>query len=299
MRHEERRRRQGSPEAEWQKKCVKKRYGSGQFRRVHVHLPLHLLYAFGNHGPAPPLHRNDRRTPGSASHGDEWIDHARTVTAGASAARSRGRVQRRLLRPARPLRSGARGTAVHPAARSTSGTWTTASTTSVSSSPNSSPTRCGTRLPADAARARSEPGPARAAAPDALDLAAGVRGARPQPRQPGRRASPRTSRRSRGAGCSWSTRSPTAGAGTRSPARCDGKVVWALFRLQHAGRRTAASAFRRRDLRVRIDAPRGWVDRLRAGAVHAGRGWVDPPAIRWSNSPSLMPRSIASISARV
>jgi len=35
-----------------------------QFWRVHVHLPLHLLYAFGTMVPAPPLHRNDRELPG-------------------------------------------------------------------------------------------------------------------------------------------------------------------------------------------------------------------------------------------
>ena len=35
-----------------------------QFRRVHVHLLLHLLKAFGTMVPAPPLQRNDREFPG-------------------------------------------------------------------------------------------------------------------------------------------------------------------------------------------------------------------------------------------
>ena len=217
-------------------KMANKRYGSVQFGRVHVHLPLHLLVRIRNHGLARNRSQSQRpRTPGSASHGDEWIDHARAVTAGPSAARPLGRVRRRLLRPARPLRSGAARHGSSPAERSTSGTWATASTTSAWWSPNWSPTRCGTRLPADTPARRAEQSP-----PVRLHLmrwtdAAGVRGARPQPTtSPVARRGGRTSRPSRAAGCSSWTPSATAGAGTRWPARCGGKVVWALFRLPHA-----------------------------------------------------------------
>jgi hypothetical protein len=68
----------------------KNQHGSGQVRHVHVHLPLHLLYAFGTMDPAPHLRARScssvtAATSGSASHGDEWIDHAQAVEAGASA----------------------------------------------------------------------------------------------------------------------------------------------------------------------------------------------------------------------
>ena len=121
-----------------------------------------------NHGPRATAASQRPRTPGSASHGDEWIDHARALTAGTSAARSRGGVQRRFLRPARPLRSGARGAAVHPDERSTSGRSATASTMSAWSSPSSSPTRCGTHCPSDTPRPE-RPRAARTAALDAVD----------------------------------------------------------------------------------------------------------------------------------
>lgn len=52
--------------------------------------------------------------PGSASHGDEWIDDARAVTAGASPHRSLSRLRIRHLHTATALRSGGRGQAVHP-----------------------------------------------------------------------------------------------------------------------------------------------------------------------------------------
>ncbi len=45
-------------------KMAKKRYGQCHFGLVHVHLPLHLLYASETMGAAPPLHRNDREFPG-------------------------------------------------------------------------------------------------------------------------------------------------------------------------------------------------------------------------------------------
>ncbi|MEU2282315.1 hypothetical protein ABZ614_10325 [Streptomyces sp. NPDC013178] len=66
-------------------KMAKKRYGRVQFGHVHVHLPLHLLSASET---MVARHRCIATTanPGSASHGDEWIDHARAVTAGPSAA---------------------------------------------------------------------------------------------------------------------------------------------------------------------------------------------------------------------
>lgn len=66
-------------------KMAKKRYGQVHFGHVHVHLPLHPQCASET---MVSRHRCIATTanPGSASHGDEWIDHARAVTAGPSAA---------------------------------------------------------------------------------------------------------------------------------------------------------------------------------------------------------------------
>ncbi|MFE9677323.1 hypothetical protein ACFYO5_24885 [Streptomyces sp. NPDC006259] len=66
-------------------KMAKKRYVRVHFGHVHVHLPLHLPFASES---MVPRHRciATTATPGSASHGDEWIDHAQAVTAGPSAA---------------------------------------------------------------------------------------------------------------------------------------------------------------------------------------------------------------------
>ena len=98
---------------------------------MHVHLPLHRADAFGTMVPAHlraqlrlaacVLYRHGRE-PGSASHGDEWIDHAgavRALKAGASPHRPLDRVGLRVLRAARPLRSGGRGKEVHRDRRST------------------------------------------------------------------------------------------------------------------------------------------------------------------------------------
>ncbi len=45
-------------------KMANKRYGYGQFGHVHVHLHLASASLIRNHGPAQPLHRNDREFPG-------------------------------------------------------------------------------------------------------------------------------------------------------------------------------------------------------------------------------------------
>jgi anti-sigma regulatory factor (Ser/Thr protein kinase) len=45
-------------------KMANKRYGHVQFGHVHVHLHLASAPHIRNHGPAPPLHRNDREFPG-------------------------------------------------------------------------------------------------------------------------------------------------------------------------------------------------------------------------------------------
>ena len=45
-------------------KMANKRYGSVQFGHVHVHLPLHLVWASETMVPAPPPPRYDREFPG-------------------------------------------------------------------------------------------------------------------------------------------------------------------------------------------------------------------------------------------
>lgn len=45
-------------------KMANKRYGRVQFGQLHVHLHLASAPLFRNHGPAQPLHRNDREFPG-------------------------------------------------------------------------------------------------------------------------------------------------------------------------------------------------------------------------------------------
>src|ERR1044072_9694687 len=45
-------------------KMAKKRYGWVQFGQLHVHLHLASAPLIRNHGPAQPLHRNDREFPG-------------------------------------------------------------------------------------------------------------------------------------------------------------------------------------------------------------------------------------------
>ena len=118
-----------------------------------------------------------------------------------------------LLRSARPLRSGRRSTAVHQGHAGAVG----------AERPfrRCRPGRVRARHQRPAPRAAADaaagvPGPARAAASDALDLAAGLRGARPQPGEPGGGRGGGF-RRSRAADCSWWSRSATAGGGTRRP----------------------------------------------------------------------------------
>src|ERR1041385_2497143 len=83
-------------------KMTKKRYGRVQFRHVHVHLPLHPQEAsetmVSRHRCIAMTASQRPRSPGSASHGDEWIDHARAFKAGASATGSLDRVQRGVVR---------------------------------------------------------------------------------------------------------------------------------------------------------------------------------------------------------
>ena len=57
------RRRQGEG-LELAEKMPNKRYGNVQFGHVHVHLHLASASLIRNHGPAQPLHRNDREFPG-------------------------------------------------------------------------------------------------------------------------------------------------------------------------------------------------------------------------------------------
>ena len=78
----------------------------------------------GQHSRPDPHRIITAANPGSASHGDRRIDHARAVTAGASAARPLGRLRRPPPAPCRPLRSGAERTGVHPRDACNSGSWT-------------------------------------------------------------------------------------------------------------------------------------------------------------------------------
>ena len=191
--------------------------------------------------------------------------------------------------------------AVHPAEHSPSGTSTTASTTSALVVSELVTNALRHALP-DGRRgcADAGPGAARTAAPDALDRAAGVRGARPQPGQPGARRAESSERTSR----------PESGRGLFLVDSFSDSWGWHPLagRAERQGRLGAVPAARRAGRRGRLDGPRrllatpGFDARSRP-AVHVhGLRCPDAAAgqlaIRWSNSPSLTPRSIASISAR-
>lgn len=134
------------------------------------------------------------------------------------------------------------------------------------------------------------PGPSRTTAPDALDLATGVRGARPQPGEPCR---------CRGRGL--------RGVG---PGTVPGGVV-----QRQLGLASVPRAGRGEPVGGRVNAARqgglGAVQAVRRRVTHTSPGLVRGAqarlrgrdgqfsAIRWSNSPSFTPSSNASISAGV
>lgn len=224
----------------------KNRHGIGQVRRVHVHLPLHLPSAFGTMDPAHlrarsccaavPQYRYSRESRECLAWGR--MDRRCSSRYGRGFPhRSLSRLRIGHLHPSGPVRSRERGQAVHQGDAEPVGA-------------ERPLRRCRARRlrtrhqrPATRAaggRPERPPGPSRTTAPDALDLATGVRGARPQPGEPCRCRG----RGLRGVGPGTvpggvvqrqlglasvpvpGAENPSAGA----PAP-RGKVVWALFRL--------------------------------------------------------------------
>ncbi len=215
---------------------------------MHVHLPLHLLCALGSMTPA---HLRARVVPlyprSTADRQCRYSRESRECLAW-------GRMDRRcssrygrgfpdrplrgrrlgLLRSARPLRSGRRSTAVHQVHPGPVG----AERPLRRRRPRGVRTRHQRPAPRAAERpAPGVPGPAGAAPSDALELAAGLRGARSQPGEPGGGRGGGFGRigpwavpggvRQRQLGVAPSP----APAGEFPPVPLYGKVVWALFRL--------------------------------------------------------------------
>ncbi|CAM5527132.1 hypothetical protein SFUMM280S_02992 [Streptomyces fumanus] len=205
-----------------------KRYGQVQFGHVHVHPLLHLLRASENMDPhhrAASLRPRIPGVPRMGTNGSTMLEPIRQglppldPAAVSNAASCALPPRYEAVREARRFTLGT----LDP------GTLATASTTCAWWSPNSSPTPCGTRC-RPAAPCLADPyGPVRLHLMRWTErLVCAVR----DPSHDGPVARRRTtSRRSRAAACSWWSPSATAGAGSRWPAPCTARSVWALFLL--------------------------------------------------------------------